>query len=90
MKASPASSLPKGKKGFDLFYGSTSLEGAEGVSVHLGPQRRSRAREDFICSSLVPQRRSRAKRTYLFYLWCLTSLEGEDDLSVLWPIILIN
>jgi len=69
MKAPPASSLPKGKGGFDLFYG-------------LNIAQRCRGR---ICSPGASTSLEGEGGLYLFISGASASLEGEEDLFVLWP-----
>jgi len=69
MKASPASPLPKGKRGFDLFYG-----------LNIAQRRRGR-----ICSSGASTSLKGEGGLYLFISGASTLLEGEEDLFVhLW------
>jgi len=69
MKASPASSLPKDKGGFNLFYG-----------LNIAQRRKAR-----ICSSGASTSLKGEGGLYLFISGASTSLEGEEDLSIFWP-----
>ena len=67
MKASPSSSLPKGKGGFDLFYGLNIAQRRKGC----------------ICSPRASTSLKGKGGIYLFIFGASMSLEGEEDLSVL-------